>query len=324
MADRDHLALDRAEDAEWESSHAIRHLLKDLRSDPAHLPERLAQFAVRELGDRADASVAARQEDDSDLADLQATLATHGVRRTIGRGAVVGGPFMLLIPAAFCAALLAQMRMALELGAAAGWPAADHRRVADLLYLQNVYPSVDEARAALTHMKTSKEADHRSGWFRMVVRMASLLGILSKGPKRSSLRQIGAYLYIIVLFTVGFVAPLIWIPAMAWSYRQATVDLARRAITHFSETDAPSHLDDLERAAAALGSRVSAGMVAGLIRAVIIALTPLVAAVVIIATNTRITGDRWSSGVLGLVVLTALCYLVWVVVRRGLRSAQSR
>ena len=32
----------------------------------------------------------------------------------------------------------------------------------------------------------------------------------------------------LILLIVGFVAPLIWIPAMAWSYRQATVDLARR------------------------------------------------------------------------------------------------
>ena len=68
-------------------------------------------------------------------------------------GAVVGGPFIVLIPVAFCAALLAQAQMVLELAVLAGHAADDETRVAELLVLQRAYPSEDEAQAALKRVE---------------------------------------------------------------------------------------------------------------------------------------------------------------------------
>ena len=46
-------------------------------------------------------------------------------RVTVVEGAAVGGPFILLIPVAWCAALLAQAQMVFELAALAGYSATD-------------------------------------------------------------------------------------------------------------------------------------------------------------------------------------------------------
>ena len=70
-------------------------------------------------------------------------------RISMTEGAFVGGPFIVLIPVAFCAALLAQAQMALELAALAGYAPSDQMRAADLLVLQGAYTSTPEASAAL-------------------------------------------------------------------------------------------------------------------------------------------------------------------------------
>jgi hypothetical protein len=51
-------------------------------------------------------------------------------------GAFVGGPFIVLLPIAFCAVLLAQAQMAFELAAINGYSRNDRMRAADLLVVQ--------------------------------------------------------------------------------------------------------------------------------------------------------------------------------------------
>lgn len=315
MDDHDTTNTSQTAEDDWDSSHAIRRLLKDLRSDAVNLPERLAEFAIRETGQRVDTSVATLRKDGASKADLRATLVNRAVRRTVAVGAVVGGPFLVFIPVAFCAALLSQLRLALELGAAEGYSPTEYRRAADLLFLQGVHPSPDAAHAAMTRAKGTTTPGRRSGWLGMVLRMAYLLGILTKGKKRSRLRVVGGYVYLVTLLLLGMVAPLIWIPAMGWSYRQATIALAQRSIAHYSP-DTPSTLDGLERASTKPGSRVSTPTLGALIRAVLMALVPLAAAIGIIASDTQIAGDRWFSGALVLAVLTGFLYLIWYIWRR--------
>ncbi|MGR7001953.1 hypothetical protein ACU686_34540 [Yinghuangia aomiensis] len=69
----------------------------------------------------------------------------HGTLVTVTEGAFVGGPFLVFIPVAFCAALLGQARMVLEIAALHGRDTRSDARAADPLVLQGAYPDTLQA-----------------------------------------------------------------------------------------------------------------------------------------------------------------------------------
>src|SRR4029079_12803387 len=85
----------------------------------------------------------------ADTGELEAAGIEHQTRGSMTEGAFVGGPFIVLIPVAFCAALLAQAQMSLELAALAGYAPDDEMRAADLLVLQGAYASEGAAQTTL-------------------------------------------------------------------------------------------------------------------------------------------------------------------------------
>ena len=72
----------------------------------------------------------------------------HQTRVSMTEGAFVGGPFIMLIPVALCAALLCQAQMALEVAAISGYAPTDQMRAADLLVIQGAYGSTEDASAS--------------------------------------------------------------------------------------------------------------------------------------------------------------------------------
>ncbi|MBK3638413.1 hypothetical protein JHN52_37265, partial [Streptomyces sp. MBT97] len=117
----------------------------------------------------------------------RAQLLSRGRRATVTEGAFVGGPFLVLIPVAFCAALLRQTRTVLELAALTGRDPTERDRAAEILVLQGVYDDVPAARAGLS---AAGARAPRSGSLRrpavlggLTLRMARLLGLLAPaGP----------------------------------------------------------------------------------------------------------------------------------------------
>src|SRR5690349_3938409 len=92
-------------------------LLRTVRADPPRMPERLAAFVVEYLGaDVADTVAGLRESERAGTARADPTeeVISRGVRRSVVDGSFLGGPFLLLLPIAFVAALLAQLRMVLE------------------------------------------------------------------------------------------------------------------------------------------------------------------------------------------------------------------
>ena len=92
-------------------------------------------------------------------------------------------PFIVLIPVAFCAALLAQAQMALEVAAINGYAPSDQMRAADLLVIQGAYGSTEDASAALAKIARDpkqhegKKLPRGSRWS-MIKRMAFMLGLM--------------------------------------------------------------------------------------------------------------------------------------------------
>ncbi|MFE0648697.1 hypothetical protein ACFVZH_08950 [Streptomyces sp. NPDC059534] len=291
-------------------------LLREVAAEPGRLPESLASFALRRMGPGAGKAVERLRaaHPDADAAALRALIVTRGRRAVTAEGAFVGGPFMLFIPVAFCGALLSQARMIFELAAAEGRDATDPERAAELLVLQGVYEDTAAARAALTAAPSrTRRPETRGRWaalWGLVIRMARLLGLLTPatdGPGK--LVRIFQIALSCLVFLVGLVAPLVWLPYLAVMYWRATTRLTGRATVFYVGSP------DLR---VPRGVRVDAAMGLALLRALASLLVPAVAVFLVVTSDLRIAGGRWP--VLGM-VLTASCLFTggWWLWRRHRR-----
>lgn len=198
-----------------------RSLLASVVTDPGHLPELLADFAVRRIGPAVPEAIASlrRNHPNATEAELRARVVARGRRTVVSEGSLVGGPFLVLIPVAFCAALLRQARTVLELAALDGRDPTASARAGELLVLQGVYEDTRQAQDALA--RTGRAAGAPARWKRWValwdvtLRMAHLLGVLTPGDESQAagrrVRRVAVqawrWLLLGVVFLVGLVAP---------------------------------------------------------------------------------------------------------------------
>ncbi|WP_405009397.1 hypothetical protein [Kitasatospora sp. NBC_01539] len=316
-------------------------LLARIRRDPRHMPERAALFAVDRIGAESSERLARLRRSGSPRREVLETVVAHGVRTAVVDGAFVGGPFIALVPTAFCAALLAQGRMVMEIGELSGRPATDPARAADLLFLQGVYPTVEEARRALDALPPDDGPAGPPGppgppraaeppgppeepprlslreWGRVVVRMAYVLGVVTpSAPGPAPGPRPGRYLRwvaVALLVAVGVLLPFVWVPVLGFAYRSATLRLAERAITHFGASPGD---EDEDAADAAEGGRPRRGRVRPLallvaLRTLAALLLPFAAAVLLVVSGGRVAGHRWLAVGAGLVAVSLISCVVW-------------
>ncbi|MBW5484637.1 hypothetical protein [Streptomyces bambusae] len=317
-------------------------LLRAAVREPQQLPELLAGFALRHSGPRAARSVARLRAErpDADAAALGAEVVARGVRRTATEGAFVGGPFLIFVPVAFCAALLSQARTMLELAALAGHDPTATRRAAELLVLQGVYADADTAEQALVARQgDERQGDERQGDERpppephspgrprhrriaaltaVTLRMAKLLGLMpprrtdTTPTARERLVVVGRWALLGVTFLVGTVAPLVWLPYMAVSYRRATRQVLNRAAEYYlTDTPLPP-----QRSTA---SRLDPGMLAAAARAVGFVVLPVLLMVLVHVVNLRMAGSVWPVVGIVLVAASVLAGALWHYARRHRR-----
>ncbi|MFF1302194.1 hypothetical protein [Streptomyces sp. NPDC058307] len=240
-------------------------------------------------------------------AELRARVIARGHTTVVAEGALVGGPFLVLIPLAFCAALLRQARTVLELAALDGRDPTADTRAAELLVLQGAYEDTRQAQHALT--RTGRAAGPLTRWKRWValwevtLRMAHLLGLLTPGRGdhdagrrvRRVAVQAWRWLLLGVVLVVGLVAPLVWLPYMAMTYRRTDARLAERVLAYYFADTAPVSRHRT--------SRLEPEVIAAALRALLSLLVPLVLTAVTFLTGLRIADSRWP--VLGIVLAAA-------------------
>ncbi|MFF6772158.1 hypothetical protein ACFY8W_01175 [Streptomyces sp. NPDC012637] len=288
---------------------------------PGRLPESLAVFAQRRLGPGADRAVrrmhAARPDASSD--ELRTRVVARGVRTASTEGAFVGGPFILFVPFAFCAALLSQTRSVLELAALEGKDPADPERAAELLVLQGVYEDTDAARVALAEPTAPSapegEGEKRPGRFaalwELIMRMARLLGLITPTEDQVGLlRRIGQWALVGAVFLVGLVAPLVWLPYLAFSYRRSTLALLDRAAVFYAGAPLPRR-----------PNRFDPAIIGSLVRAAFSLLVSVIGVAVVVGADLNIAGGRWP--VAGIVLVSSSFVIGgWWVWRRRKRARE--
>jgi len=293
-----------------------------LWADPQYMPEHLALWSLKRFGPRASAAVEKLRDSrpGADVGELEAAVIEHQTRVSMTEGAFVGGPFMVLIPVAFCAALLAQAQMSLELAALAGYAPDDEMRAADLLVIQGAYVSTADASAALG--KLTRDPKHQEGKrlprgtrIGMVKRMAYMLGILgSTDEKPSRVRSLLQMALVGAVFLMGLVLPLVWVPYMAWAFRKSGLQMGRRASAFYAERKSEEAGVTVRKAAT-----VRIAMSAGFVRMLALIALPVVVAVVALATGADIGTGKWVSAGIFLIVVSALATLGWFGFRRWRR-----
>ncbi|GGT29997.1 MULTISPECIES: hypothetical protein [Streptomyces] len=302
-----------------------RNLLQAVLARPGRLPELLAGFALRHNGPRAARTVARLRAEmpDADASALGAAVIARGTRATVAEGAFVGGPFLVFIPVAFCAALLRQARTVMELAAVTGLDPTAPERAAELLVLQGVYPDTESAARALTADPGGAGTQSagpvpRSRWAVLVgvtLRMARLLGLLttaeeSRGSRlRAWLVRIGQWALLVAVLAVGMVVPLVWMPYMAVSYRKATRRLLARAADSYL-----LHVPPPERRRTA--SRLDPGALAGVVRVLSSVLVPVGVVLLVVFADVRTAGGRWPALLVGLAAASAAVGAWWHLRRR--------
>jgi hypothetical protein len=313
----------RPEDAAVYEAPAVLRLLW---ADPQYMPEHLALWSLKYFGPRAGSAVAKLRDShpEADSGELEAAVIQHQTRVSMTEGAFLGGPFIILLPVAFCAAMLAQAQMALELAALAGYAPDDEMRAADLLVIQGAYPSTTEASAALA--KLTRDPKRREGKrlprgsrISMVKRMAFMLGVIgSSDEKPSRLRSVLQMGLLGVVFLVGLVLPLVWVPYMAYAFRKSGLQMGARASEFYAERRSEEAGVTVRKA-----PTVRIAMSAGVIRMLVLIAVPVVVAVIAIFTGADMGTGKWISAAIFLIVVSGLVTLAWFGYHRWRRRQSS-
>jgi hypothetical protein len=291
------------------------------------MPEHLALWSLKHFSTRAASAVEKlkRSNPEAEAGELERMAIERQTRVAMAEGAFVGGPFIVLIPVAFCAALLAQAQMALELAALAGYAPDDETRAADLLVLQGAYHSTDEASAALaevTRAPRSRKGKRlpRGTRMNMVRRMAFLLGVLQADPeKRGRMRTIAGWCLLGLVVVVGFVLPLVWVPYMAVAMRRGAVKMGERAMRFYAD-----------RGSAEAGiavrnvPRVHVAITGSLVRMVALVILPIVVAAIALASDLELGTGRLLSAVILLFAVSGLVTFAWLGYHRWRRPRGPR
>jgi hypothetical protein len=302
---RDDLAT--ADDAVFEAPAVLRIIW----ADPQHMAEHLALWSLARFGPRADRAVEKLRGSATSRDELERLVIQRQTRVAMTEGAFVGGPFIVLIPIAFCAALLAQAQMVFELAAVAGHEPKDRMRADELLVLIGAYESTDAAAAALATVtqqsgrREGKRLPRGTRWA-MIKRMAYLVGVLGIAEERSRLRVALGWTGIGVLFLVGLALPLVWVPYMAYSTRRTTLRLGDRTRVYYAAADTGEAGLTVQRR-----STVRVGGTAALVRTTFFVVVPILAALVALLSDFSLTGGHWVTAGLLLLGVSALATLAW-------------
>lgn len=241
----------------WARTRAGLHLpgtlMRLVRRDPHHVPERLTIYAVEHQADEARAWAERARERTGD-GSLRA-VAENQRRRTIttGRidGAISGTPFFVALVPAYVAFLRQEVRFHLRMAALYGHDPADPHVAADFLVLRGVHKDVDQARTELETVRATPlpPAGVRTpvrSWYQAIVRVLVLAGFLGPpeedGGKEPTLwtRVVDVVKLVVagLIWALTWIVPVTFMIMMSWACESDARRFSQRVLTHYQEGQA--------------------------------------------------------------------------------------
>jgi len=167
-----------------------RELAAIVRRDPEHVPERLALFAVRRLGEPSRLWAHEALADGTDPGAVATKLRHQSGRVARIDGAISGTPFFLALVPGYLGYLWQEARMVLRTAALYGHDPRQLGAAAEMLALRGIHPTVEAARAAIEHVDATPLPDkptHRRSvryWVRSIRMVLVFGGFLSPPSSR--------------------------------------------------------------------------------------------------------------------------------------------
>src|SRR5262249_36587636 len=143
-----------------------------------------------------------------------------------------------------------------------------------------------------------------------------LLG--SSDQKTSWVRSVLQWALLAVVFLVGLVLPLVWVPYMAWAFRKSSLQMGARASAFYAERSSEDTGVTVRKAAS-----VRVGMSAGFARMLALIALPILVAVIALLTGADIGTGKWLSAVIFLLVVSGLATLAWLAYRSWRRRRRT-
>jgi hypothetical protein len=141
----------------------------------------------------------------------------------------------------------------------------------------------------------------------MVKRMAYLLQMLGPTDEtRTRLRATLGWIGIGILFLVGLVLPLVWVPYMGYSMRRATLRLGARARDYYAGAEAGEAGLTVTR-----GEGMQIGGVVAFARTALLVVVPVIVALIALLTGFKSAGGRWATAGILLIGISLLATLAW-------------
>src|SRR5256714_1489942 len=238
----------------WARTRAGLHLpgtlMRLVRRDPRHVPERLTIYAVEHQADEARAWAERARERAGDRS--LGALADNQRRRTIstGRidGAIAGTPFFIALVPAYVAFLRQEVRFHLRMAALYGHDPADPHVAADFLVLRGVHKDVDEAHTELEKVRATPlpPAGVRTplrSWYHAIVRVLVLAGFLGPpeedGGKAQTLwtRVVDVVKLVVagLIWALTWIVPVTFMIMMSWACESDARRFSHRVLTHYQQ-----------------------------------------------------------------------------------------
>jgi hypothetical protein len=244
-----------------ERQPTTRALLRLVGRHPAQMSEYLVLFSVRRQAPEIRSWVQRHGAvpGSPQYEELLDELRHDSVGFARLNGALAGTPLFISLVPAYLTVLSQQARMALRIAALNGNDPGDPKRAAELLVITGVYPSVDQAAAALKGLSI-KEPEREKGprsrtpvrrfiravggldaWVELVKQVLTLAGFLESSPdkvKPSRARQILDTVISIAVWVLTWIIPVLFMLLMAWDCEKRTREVFDRALATYGEPGA--------------------------------------------------------------------------------------
>lgn len=112
---------------------------------------------------------------------------------------------------------------------------------------------------------------------------------------------------------IGFVAPLVWLPYLGYSYHRATQELGERASVYY--------LGEVSARPSGGTAQAQPALVGGILNVLLSLVVPIGAVLLLVIADVRLAGSQYPAIAITLIILSIVASVAWHLRRRHRRRS---